>query len=486
MKKRVSLLLAVLLLLTSVFSFYSCEKTDDEKINNGDETQETVIDPNNRLSYPFSPNIPEGTRFDGESFGLFIGSTGQLIYAEEETGDLINDCVYRRNALVGEHFGVEMNIFQSGAGSDGAGQSEASATIRSLIEAGDETYHAFVHTQHNGMPQMTLENYFIDWNLVPYINLDDEWWYQNIKEDLCFGDKIFVMTGDYALYIDRIDCLIFNKDIFDELGLDYPYQDVLDGTWTWDKFEELIKLGADDLDGDGLMTYENDQWGLIGWEPEMLNAMLVSAGYSPLERDADNLPILNQNVDEVHEIYERIINVFADGQYAWCEGSDYSSQMKLFSEGRAMFKELFLTEIANFSDVEFDFGIIPMPKWTEDMGYRSRSANMTALTYIPVTNNNLELTGAVLEEMAFQSAKELTPTYFDKVLTVKNTRDVQSEAMLPIIKNNAFFLYHDFIPSMWGMIRGGGNTYSSTFASNLSAYQDKLEEMRELLLDEAE
>jgi hypothetical protein len=125
-----------------------------------------------------------------------------------------------------------------------------------------------------------------------------------------------------------------------------------------------------------------------------------------------------------------------------------------------------------------------MPKWNEDMGYRSRSANMTALTYIPVTNNNLELTGAILEEMAFQSAKELTPTYFDKVLTIKNTRDVESEPMLPIIKDNAYFLYHDFIPSMWGMIRGGGNTYSSTFAASLASYQDKLEDMRELLIEE--
>ena len=234
------------------------------------------------------------------------------------------------------------------------------------------------------------------------------------------------------------------------------------------------------------MTFEDDRWGLVGRAYELLPALQVASGYSPLDRDADNMPVLNQNVDEVHEIYDRIVNLFADGQYARSESSDYEMQNSTFSEGRAMFKELFLSEIAKFSDTDFEYGILPLPKWTEDAPYYSRSSNMTPLTYIPVTNPDLELTGAVLEEMAFQSAKELTPLYFDQVLTVKQTRDVQSEEMLPIIKNNARFLYHDFVPYIVSMVNDGNNTYSSTFASSLSSYQEGLEEMRELLLGKDE
>ena len=86
--------------------------------------------------------------------------------------------------------------------------------------------------------------------------------------------------------------------------------------------------------------------------------------------------------------------------------------------------------------------------------------------------------------MAFQAAKNLTPAYFDIVLTVKNTRDVESEAMLPIIKNNARFLYSGYAPGIYGMIQSGNNTYASAYASSLSTYQSDLEDMRALLLDE--
>ena len=481
-KSALAVLLAATLSASALLT--SCKKdekpTGDDTKTGGDTTVDTPVseDP---LDGDHSPNVPADVKFDGETFSILIGSTGQHMYAEEETSNIVNDTVYNDNLNVEDRFGITLNIVKGGYDATGGGQSEATAQFRSLIEANDTTYHAFMHVQHNGMPQMTLERYFVDWNTLPYIDLEEEWWYQNITKDLCFGDKVYVMTGDYARYIDSIDCLVFNKQIFDELGLEYPYQDVLDGTWTWDKFEELVAQGAKDLNGDGEMTKEDDRWGLVGWTYELSYALLVSSGFSPLEKDADNMPILNQNVDEAHEIYDRIIDLFADGKKALAETSDYSGQINIFTEGRAMFKDTFMGGITGFSETEFDFGILPYPKWDADSEYQNRSSNMTALTYIPVTNANLEMTGAVLEEMAFQGAKNLTPAYFDQVLTVKNTRDVESEAMLPIIKNNARFLYSGYAPNIISMVGNKSNTYASVYASNLATYQSDLEDMRELL-----
>ena len=487
MKTKVLLAALLVAAVPTVSLFASCTK--QERQTNGDDKQQEQGDTDNKqneedvdpLTLAHSPNVPEEVKFDGETFSILIGSVGGFMYAEEETSDIVNDTVYNDNLNVEERFGIKLNIVKGGYDATGGGQGQAAAQFRSLIEANDTTYHAFTHVQHTGMPQMILEKYFVDWNTLPYVNLEEEWWYQNITKDLCFGDKIYVMTGDYARYIDSIDCLVFNKQIFDELGLEYPYQDVLDGTWTWDKFEELVAQGAKDLNGDGEMTKEDDRWGLVGWTYELSYALLVSSGFSPLEKDADNMPILNQNVDEAHEIYDRIIDLFADGKKALAETSDYSGQINIFTEGRAMFKDTFMGGITGFSETEFDFGILPYPKWDADSEYQNRSSNMTALTYIPVTNANLEMTGAVLEEMAFQGAKNLTPAYFDQVLTVKNTRDVESEAMLPIIKNNARFLYSGYAPNIISMVGNKSNTYASVYASNLATYQSDLEDMRELL-----
>ena len=482
-KTILAVLLAASLSMSALFT--SCKKGEKPSGGNDDEKQgeENVDQPEDTdpLEGDHSPNVPADLRFDGETFSVLIGSTGQHMYAEEETSDLVTATVYNDNLNVEDRFGVTLNIVKGGYAATGEGQGQAAAQFRSLIEANDPTYHAFMHVQHTGMPQMMLEGYFVDWNTIPYIDISEEWWYQNITNDLCFGDKVFTMTGDYALYIKYIDCLIFNKQIFDELGLEYPYQDVLDGTWTWDKFEELVAKGAKDLDGDGEMNKEKDRWGLVGWGYELCPALLVSSGFAPLEKDADNMPVLNQNIDEAHEIYGRIVDLFSDGKKAFSELSDSGLASRAFSEGRAMFFDIFLGDILWFSDTEFEFGILPYPKWDENSEYQNRSSNMTALTYIPVTNPNLELTGAVLEEMAFQGAKNLTPTYFDIVLTVKNTRDVQSEEMLPIIKNNARFLYSGYMPNVITMVSNRSNTYASAYASNLATYQSDLEDMRALL-----
>ena len=56
--------------------------------------------------------------------------------------------------------------------------------------------------------------------------------------------------------------------------------------------------------------------------------------------------------------------------------------------------------------------------------------------------------------------------------------------MLPIIKNNARFLYDGYAPSIIGQVGNKSNTFTSSYQSNLSSYETQLEEMRELLLAE--
>ena len=54
--------------------------------------------------------------------------------------------------------------------------------------------------------------------------------------------------------------MYFNKRIFDELGLDYPYNLVLNDNWTFDAFSKLVKQGTKDLNGDGLIKAEDEKF----------------------------------------------------------------------------------------------------------------------------------------------------------------------------------------------------------------------------------
>ena len=180
MKTKVLLAALLVAAVPTVSLFASCTK--QERQTNGDDKQQEQGDTDNKqneedvdpLTLAHSPNVPEEVKFDGETFSILTGSVGGFMYAEEETSDIVNDTIYNDNLNVEERFGITLNIVKGGYDATGGGQGQATAQFRSLIEANDTTYHAFMHVQHTGMPQMILEKYFVDWNTLPYVNLEEE------------------------------------------------------------------------------------------------------------------------------------------------------------------------------------------------------------------------------------------------------------------------------------------------------------------------
>ena len=55
------------------------------------------------------------------------------------------------------------------------------------------------------------------------------------------------------------------------------------------------------------------------------------------------------------------------------------------------------------------------------------------VTIIPKTNNKLEMTGAVLEALAYESRETVIPAYYDIALKGKYARDPESVEMLDLI-----------------------------------------------------
>jgi hypothetical protein len=53
--------------------------------------------------------------------------------------------------------------------------------------------------------------------------------------------------------------------------------------------------------------------------------------------------------------------------------------------------------------------------------------------------------------------------------------------MLPIIRDSSRFMYEGFTPSIVSVVMTGSNNFASSYAANLSKYQEDLEEMREYL-----
>ncbi len=485
MKKKFLTLSALVMALTlAAGCFMSCDKKEkeDDRIFIEEEEQGDNVDPMTTLE------LPEGLDLEGETFSMYFAmpTVKNSYIAEEENDNLLNNAVFKRNALVEQKLGVDLNFVSTTLTSAGPDQTTETNKISSLILAGDKTYDAFVHVQHTGMPGLINEGMFLNWNDIPVINLDKPWWYSNALRDITFGTKIFCMTGDYNLAsFSNTECLAFNKSMLDELELDYPYQMVFDGTWTHDKFIEYIQAATKDLNGDGQMTYEADRYGLSGWSPEFLQALYVCYGGETLKKDDNNMPVLNIYSEQQARVVDKMIEIFKQPG-AFNNNMEYAFEDKMFAEGRLLFNDTFLSGISVMRNYDDEIGFVPYPKIDEDQErYYSRTANVSGLTYLPITldPSRYELVGATLETMAYYSNKEVLPVYFDTILTVQSTRDIESEQMIPIIKESARFVDQTMGFSAGNMALTGQNTLASHWMSQKTSYEEKLKVLIETYSD---
>lgn len=389
-------------------------------------------------------SVPKGV-CEGEEVNIYLAMPAykSSYIAEGENGDQLNDAVLQRNNIVEEHTGAKVNFTLTTTSGRGSDQTAEATKIRTLIQAGDDTYDAFIHAQRSDLFAAFLEDMFVNWYDIPYINLENPWWYTNVIRDSAYGGKLYTMTGDYNLTsFSMTDCLLFNKTMCDELGLDYPYQLVFDGEWTHDKFVEYIKSATNDINGDGMIDYKSDRYGFAGYVYEQVPSLFVGYGGDWVVKDDTNLPILDIQSEQSYSVIDAMLDVFSlDGaKYVKMEEGSNTANL-MFNEGRLLFKDAYLSNIPATRSLEnIDIGFIPYPKLNKNQAdYYSRTANLSGLTYIPVTNTKLEATGAVLETMAYFSRETVLDTYFDIILTIKSTRDIESEQMIPIIRSSSKF-----------------------------------------------
>ncbi|MCL2518529.1 MAG: hypothetical protein FWF15_08210, partial [Oscillospiraceae bacterium] len=103
-------------------------------------------------------------------------------HAEEETGDVINDAVFRRNTFVEDKYNITINdiVREHNEGRERQGTVDL---IKKSIAAGDNDYDAVMLGGY-GACIAGLEGLLRDLNDMPPIDLTKRYWDQNANRDL--------------------------------------------------------------------------------------------------------------------------------------------------------------------------------------------------------------------------------------------------------------------------------------------------------------
>ena len=447
--------------------------------------------------------------FGGEEIRIYtsineasgIGNSNYLIEGpEEETGDLVSDSAYLRNRNVEEILNVNLVFTQL----DNNYQ-ECAGTINRLILSGDDLYDIIINDLFP-MAGLALQGAFLNVADAPYIDTAQPYWYENYMSQLSLdgGDHQYILAGDFFIDILRsAHALYFNKSLLTDMfgDGDLLYNEVLDGTWTYDKFLTYIENGYRDLNGDSQHD-KDDQYGFAVmqvWGPSI--PFITSADLTYVTPDGNGGLKLAMNNERSIELLEKLNKIFySEGTGI---GSDVSDSLfagsntvdadttNLFKSGRALFLGYNrLGSFDNMRDMEDEVGILPYPKFDENQEYYiSSSHDTTEIGVIPITNTRFDMTCAVLEVLNRETQKIVLPAYYETGLKVKYTRDDLSSQMIDIIHNNiggSFALAYSnscanifMFESFYAPLIAKSSDFVSNYAKKEQAAQTKLDSIVE-------
>ena len=453
--KKLLLLATVLILIISLAACGDKTGANNQNSENkagADNGQNDDAD-NNAAPVVIEPELPD-IQFNGYKFRLINTKPDAVtwlltqITSGEETGDVFNDAVYRRNRIIEDRYGIEMVEIVANDPGDAKNKGQKSA------KSGSDDYDLiFAYIGDSmGMAQSGL---LLEANSIPYMDLSKPWWDKDVVNDLSICGKLFGVAGDLCFaHYSAVMPMFFNKKMLSDLGLENPYQLVRDGKWTLDKFADMSKDASLDLDGNGKWD-QNDQYGFMSLNFLVYPSLILSAGERFVTKDANDVPRFTAGSPRFVDVYEKIVDILNAGDNRFFDADaagNHRYQDTMFPGNQA----LFWHELMNWSkilrDMESDFGILPTPKYDEaQTTYYSRVFNATMMA-IPVTVTDIDRTGIILEALCAESYKSVKPVYYDTMLKTKTARDEESGEMLDIIFANRIY---DMAYLYWE-----GSTYS--------------------------
>lgn len=434
MKKRIlALILASLMLLSAT----ACS---DAGTNDEGPVETTPTSADNTASDETAPEEPEVTvnlpdkTYDGEEV-MFLTSlsvgydwyTSYEIYAAELNGELINDAVFQRNATIEDRLDIKIAETKL---------PDCHVTAKESITAGDDQFDVIMPYLHNAM-SMAVEGSMLDLKQIPYLDLEKPWWDQRANENLQIYDRLFITTGDISILDNECTMIMFfNKELINQFDMESPYDLVLEGKWTMDVLTDMSLQVTLDKDGDGKLT-NDDLWGISIADNAPIS-FFFSAGERIVKEDENGELQFMLGNPRAYDVFDKIAKLCYDSQVLSRHTStkaDFDNVCLAFKAGNIMFVTFALVDINGLRDSEYEFGILPYPKYDEAQEEYNNliSTSIVSATSIPNTCSNPELTGVTLEAMAYYSVDTLTKAYYDNALKSRYVRDEESGKMLDII-----------------------------------------------------
>ncbi|MBQ8439225.1 MAG: extracellular solute-binding protein [Clostridia bacterium] len=481
------LLMAFCMLVVPLVSCGEEEQEDGYVTEATDEipTEEPTEDP------AYIEDLPE-VNYAGETFkmqlrdnDLFIKDMYVSSYSEAVSE--VDRAVFIRNEAVSERLGgIDYEMVRSSSENN-------DTSLMSAILSGSCNFDLIInhgHSMTNYAQQAALENFYD----LPYLDLTKHYWDQNLIEDFAIKGQLYVLSGDISyLLLGHTDSMVFNKSLCDRLNLDYPYESVVKGEWTFELFTKMIKESNSDVNSNGVMLpSEGDYMGYVTDKYCGPLNVLYSGGSKVSQNDGETFS-LSLYTDRHDSIFQKFFELMEQDNCMiytdWNSSTELVKFRNEFANGNVLFTDLRTYEIEDLIRAGMlDYGVIPWPKWddTVDQYYSWVDAG-TNLMGVPAgrTEERLEFISVVLEALCAEGSRNVMPMYYERILKLKLAQDPQSHEIMDMIKEGRVYDMASYWRSPVGMpgnalVSWSGHNFTTWWESNRGPAESHVKTLNEL------
>ncbi len=471
MKRTLSLLLLMAMLLGSVALFSAC--------NGGGGTGGGGAG----VDVEFLDHLDEyGDSMDFSSMDDFVISFFDLykyeVYGEENSNEKLDTLVYNRNKLLEQRFGTKISQ-QGKIQSTGANDLTSHYNyVQSQLNSGDVPFDAIAMYAYNA-GKLILGNggNFLDWRSeVPYckdsILKGEEWWPTEINRDSTVMGRQFVAISDFCITaMEMTYTVIFNKDLAKSENVAYGvdpskytinstlYDVVRGNDWTIDTMKAIVGPFYRNSTTSGNTSGRDveDRFGLIAAGGTDADAWAYAFGYNYVVNDGASAPELWSWDGSQFDVIGDLRELYAStGTWSNVVGSaidDYNARAAFFAQEDRVLFQLNTLESLKWDvihNMEQDFGVLPYPKYTQNQAkFMTGTLDHYTTLAIPYTTawdaDRLRMTGAFIEALSAENCNSVKNPYYDDIVTHHNVTDGDSVEMINIIMDGRVYdlgVYH--------------------------------------------
>lgn len=479
----IGLILALCILATTIIA---CGKKETQT---SESVQTEAITEEERL-----PLEVEREDNGGREFRILLPVTNSLDYIEGIGNNDVQKSLYLADTNINEYLGINIVYTQI----PGNWANRAEFNNRLLASAMDDSseFDLIMAETSASYPYAMQNDLVEDITSISTIKLGNPWYLQNMVETYGINGKLFGIRSDASLSTySSLGLIFFNTSLIEEYHMENPYKLVEENRWTAEQmFSMALQINSSDS-GEGA-DLTRDTFGYVGHH-------VASRGYMT----AFNVVITERNPDDGNVYIKKTADeaLVYRWTYLYRKFEDNSSKLivpvaadaengeNAFSHGRALFYNGFFSHATTFKDTEWDWGIVPVPKYDDEQDRYYTPAGTQAMMFMIMKNAySQSLSGKMLEMKSYYNYYEAAPTYYEETLGYQYGRSEDHVKMVKLIRENSTLSFmaamcNQMDPDPWNMfqmdtyIRNGtekksclGGSVTSWYQKNVGAWNNFL------------